>query len=314
MGIKRRAFTLIELLVVVSIIGLLVAILLPSLSRVQATARAAACLTNSRGIGQGLALYASQNRDYAVPSYNMPKPGTFAGAPGDVIDGWAAILELDRLVPASKGPTRNIFYCPETKDIHGMDGGQTLYDQDKPQGYQDWPVQFVTAGGDGAIKTVPTLPNAGLGDSNGTFTQLIRCGYWLNSYNPIGTAPPAGASMPACTAYTQSVGFGPYSDGNLRPCLTSWVKRPSSMIVACDGMYMGCQTVTRIGDQNRRIGYRHLGPSVTANVNGTKMTFNRTISNAVFADGHAGPVFNNDFPHSNVPAENAGSLTLLANN
>jgi hypothetical protein len=305
---------LIELLVVVSIIALLVAILLPSINRARAAAKATVCLTNLRGIGQGLALYDSQNRGFAVPAYNMPKPGASAAAPGDVIDGWAAILELDHLVLASKGPTRNIFYCAETTDIHGMDGGQTLYDQDKPQGYQDWPVQFVTAGGDGAQKTVPTLPIAGFGDSNGTFTQLIRCGYWLNSYNPIGTAPPAGTSVPACTAYTQSVGFGPYANGNLQACLTSWVKRPSSMIVACDGMYMGRQTVTRIGDQNRRIGYRHLGKSIVANVNGVKMNFNRTITNVVFADSHAGPVFNDDFPHSNAPAENAGSLTLLANN
>jgi prepilin-type N-terminal cleavage/methylation domain-containing protein/prepilin-type processing-associated H-X9-DG protein len=313
MNTKRHAFTLVELLVVVLIIGLLMAILLPSLGRVQASARAAKCLTNLRGIGQGLALYDSQNHGFAVPSYNMPNPGTYEGQPGDKIDGWATILDRDGLVPGSKGLTNNIFYCPDTATVDGLDAGQTAYDENKPQGYQDWPVQFVTAGGDSAQKTAPTLPIAGFGDQYGTFMQEIRCGYWLNAYNPIGTAPPAGTTVPACTAYTQSVGFGPYADGNLKGCLTSSVTRPGAFIVACDGMYMGRQSVVRLGEDNRRVGYRHFGPAVLAKVNGVNTWFNKTMTNTLFGDGHAQPVFNNDFPHSNVPAENAGSLTILSN-
>jgi prepilin-type processing-associated H-X9-DG protein len=216
-------------------------------------------------------------------------------------------------VPASKGSVSNIFYCPDTSNIDGMDGGQTAYDQQKPQGYQDWPVQFVTAGGDGATKTTPTLPIDGFGDSNGLYMNEIRCGYWLNAYNPIGTAPPAGTPVPECTAYTQSVGFGPYANGNLQPCLSSAINRPCALIVACDGMYMGRQSVVRLGEDNRRVGYRHPGQVVYAKVNGAMMSFDRTVSNAVFADGHARPIFNNDFPHSNVPAENIGDLTILAN-
>jgi len=311
MNTKRNAFTIIELLVVISILALLVAILVPTLARAKELAKSALCLMNLKGTGQGLVMYETGNDGCVVPSYNMPRPGTYAGAAGDVVDGWAAILERDGLVPSSKGPTDNIFYCPNTLDIDGMNAGQTGYDQDKPSGYQDWPIQWVTAGGDSAQKCDPTLPIPGFGDSHGLYIHQIRCGYFFNSYNPIGTAPPAGLMVPDCAYYSQCVGFGPFANGNLG-LVRRELPRPASLIVACDGMYMGRQSVTRLGEQNRRIGYRHPGERVTADVNGTSVVFTNTVSNAVFADGHAVPIPNDQFPHSNVSDENKGKYSLLA--
>ncbi|HSW47076.1 MAG TPA: type II secretion system protein [Phycisphaerae bacterium] len=57
-----RGFTLIELLVVVAIIGLLVAILLPSLAKARDTAKGAACASYLRTFGSAFEVYASSNR------------------------------------------------------------------------------------------------------------------------------------------------------------------------------------------------------------------------------------------------------------
>lgn len=54
---SRRAFTLVELLVVMAIVGLLGALLLPSLSKAGERARVTACRSNLRQVGIALRLY-----------------------------------------------------------------------------------------------------------------------------------------------------------------------------------------------------------------------------------------------------------------
>jgi prepilin-type processing-associated H-X9-DG protein len=52
------------LLVVIGIVGVIIAILLPALSRVRAQSRATVCLSNLRQIGLAVAMYANANRGY----------------------------------------------------------------------------------------------------------------------------------------------------------------------------------------------------------------------------------------------------------
>jgi len=65
---RRGGFTLIELLVVMAIIALLVAILLPSLTRAKENAKSAACASYLRTFGTGFEMYSSSDRAQARSS------------------------------------------------------------------------------------------------------------------------------------------------------------------------------------------------------------------------------------------------------
>ena len=66
---KRRGFTLVELLVVIGIIAVLLAILLPTVTRAQEASRRVNCLSNLRQTYTFFALYAMNNRDQVPLGY-----------------------------------------------------------------------------------------------------------------------------------------------------------------------------------------------------------------------------------------------------
>ena len=61
MKIEKPGFTLIELLVVIAIIALLLAILMPALSRVREAAKRAVCSSQVKQIGVAMVAYTSDN-------------------------------------------------------------------------------------------------------------------------------------------------------------------------------------------------------------------------------------------------------------
>ena len=64
---REKKFTLIELLVVVAIIGLLMSMLLPSLTKARAAAKRAICASNLKQSGIAVEMYLSDNKSYFPP-------------------------------------------------------------------------------------------------------------------------------------------------------------------------------------------------------------------------------------------------------
>jgi len=105
-------FTLIELLMVIAIIGILVSLLLPVLSRVKANARSTTCKNRLRQMGVALQMYV-QEHENEYPYWWTPAPDKSldgAAAPEDIGFWWA------KLVPYYPVKWTNATYhCPGYK-------------------------------------------------------------------------------------------------------------------------------------------------------------------------------------------------------
>lgn len=103
---RALGFTLVELLVVIAIIALLIAIILPSLSKARKSAQNIGCLSNLRGWGQAIALYATENRtQYWIDWGNYPPPGTGQGTWMRVLSTYYRNVDRFRLCPSATEPT-----------------------------------------------------------------------------------------------------------------------------------------------------------------------------------------------------------------
>ena len=183
---QKAGFTLIELLVVIAIIALLMAILMPALSRVREMAKRSVCSSQVKQVGVGMTAYTS-DYDGRMPPYNSNITETnpyllihsyalyrsesdFVDSAGKPLPMKLAILYENKYIADPK-----VFYCPSNiEPLYKFES----YDNPKPWG------------------TLPQYFNSSDGQGH---NQWVRMGY---TYLPIDPKAPivAATGMPEDTA------------------------------------------------------------------------------------------------------------------
>jgi prepilin-type N-terminal cleavage/methylation domain-containing protein len=193
MPVRRRAFTLVELLVVIGIIAVLVAILLPIVTRVRGQAINQVCKNNLREIGNAIVIYCNNHRG------KFADPVTLGGAacrrlagegsPAEVY-GWSALLDQLGYLPADRA-TGGVWVCP----------AQT----ERLQAYKNTYVAW-------------TMPRAIFQNKRPWWARLV----WENDvYEPYATGvpapvPPVMDPRDGYVGFTNAAGFMP-EDGYVGP-------------------------------------------------------------------------------------------------
>ena len=133
---RRKGFTLIELLVVVAIIALLIAILLPSLTKAKELARITQCSSNLRQHGYGTFIYAQTYKNW-LPQYKSSAGVRFT------VNHWHRWFRtgptqfqlLGKLYEVGYLEDGRLFYCPSMTDK-----GFSL------ETYEPWPSNYYPGG------------------------------------------------------------------------------------------------------------------------------------------------------------------------
>jgi prepilin-type N-terminal cleavage/methylation domain-containing protein/prepilin-type processing-associated H-X9-DG protein len=168
----QRGFTLVELLVVITIVAVLVGIALPVMGQVRAAAYKAACISNLRQIGVGIASYANDH-ERKIP-YG-PKAGVSTNAANFYVatGNPTSLLSLQSGAPVALGllldpylaKTPKVLFCPGNDQ--NLDAQQELAKVGKKQAQGGY---YYRHGGNTTLYDLVDMPEpplqlAALGDN-----------------------------------------------------------------------------------------------------------------------------------------------------
>jgi prepilin-type N-terminal cleavage/methylation domain-containing protein/prepilin-type processing-associated H-X9-DG protein len=138
---QKRAFTLIELLVVMSVISLLIALLLPALSRAREAAQNAQCLSNVKQLTTASLNYTIDNKTYFAPWGTredwaiMPQSIYNIGKSVWVSRDYNGALWMDTIWANYLNKNIRVMECPNQETARGSGA---IYNYHGPGGYRTY--------------------------------------------------------------------------------------------------------------------------------------------------------------------------------
>lgn len=193
-----RAFTLVELLVVVAIVAVLLAILLPTLSRARAHANTIRCASNLRQVCTALHRYAAEFKGKFPPNVSTPAPGQW----------WHDDARLARDFARTRLPAigRTALACPED------DGARRSYAMNIWAGSKADPV---------VNSSVPARGRLWSAGSAGSSTLILVTEVWSSTGSPtLGWSAPPTVGFTGLTPaqrFGALGGFPPVNMGRFGP-------------------------------------------------------------------------------------------------
>lgn len=168
------AFTLIELLVVIALVAVLAALLLPALAHARARAQAMTCLNNTKQLGIGWQLYATDHEDQ-LP-YNLGYVPTAGPAAERTRLNWAdGVLDWElspdntnttTLTEASLGG-----YVGRGKELYRCPADRAL---SKLQREAGWPARVRSYSMNAMVGNAGSLSSSGFNKNNPEYVQFFK--------------------------------------------------------------------------------------------------------------------------------------------
>ena len=228
-SVHRRAFTLVELLVVISIVSLLLALLIPTISQARVVARVAICASNMRQIGNMMGQYNADCNQYS-PVPRSPHQITLGQSAGNDRFSTATISDITTWGTIANG-------CPSGLGMTWPTGFGWFY----WMGY----LPPVTSGGKIGILECSAQPN--YGSSNMTYALFLEKNYsaysapsaYFQAHNIHSWFNPQGSDWD-CNPFGNTSYFYRgwqmnYTNNNIYPKIDQWKPSLATVIDSDNG-------------------------------------------------------------------------------